>query len=134
MKLSHASSYAVHGVVGLATHPSGRLVPSHRVAHAEAVPEQFLLRVLTLLVRAGIVLATSGARGGFCLARPADRITLLAVVEAVDGPIRGTAGYPEEWGDRGVHQLVDALCQRIADQTRRRLGRVSIADLARKAK
>jgi Rrf2 family protein len=91
-------------------------------------------KILTLLVRAGIVLAGRGARGGFCLARPADRITLLAVVEAVDGPIRGTAGHPEEWGDRRVQKLVDALCQRVADQTRRRLGRMSIADLAGKAK
>jgi Rrf2 family protein len=134
MKLSHASSYAVHGVVGLAAQPSGRLVPSHVVAQAGSIPEHFVQKILTLLVRAGIVLATRGARGGFVLARPADRITLLEVVEAVDGPIRGIARHAGEGGDRGVQKLVDALCQRVADRTRRLLGRVSIADLAGKAK
>jgi Rrf2 family protein len=49
------------------------------------VPATYLAKQLQALVRAGVLSATTGPRGGFRLARPAEQITLLQIVEAVDG-------------------------------------------------
>lgn len=49
------------------------------------MPAACLAKQLQALVRAGVLTAATGPRGGFRLAKPADEITLLAIVEAVDG-------------------------------------------------
>jgi DNA-binding IscR family transcriptional regulator len=55
MKLSAASSYAVHALVNLAGREEGEPVPSHLIAEAEGMSEGFLLKALGLLVRAQIL-------------------------------------------------------------------------------
>ena len=96
MKLSAASSYAVHALVNLAGREQGGPVPSHLVAEAEGMSERFLLKVLGSLCPAQILLGLKGPNGGYRLARPANKITLLDIIEAVDGPIRGDAA-PCRW-------------------------------------
>ncbi len=59
-----------------------------RVASEQGVPERFLPQVMRDLVRAGIVVGTVGRAGGYRLARPASQISLLEVVEAVEGDSR----------------------------------------------
>jgi DNA-binding IscR family transcriptional regulator len=56
------------------------------------------------------------------------------VVEATDGPIRGVAAMTQGKGDANVQAQVQALCERVAEQKRRLLGRVTIADLADEGK
>jgi Rrf2 family transcriptional regulator, iron-sulfur cluster assembly transcription factor len=126
MKLTAASSYAVHALVNLAGREQGALVASHLIAEAEGLPERFLLKVLLPLVRAQILLGLKGPHGGYRMARPANKITLLDVIEAVDGPIRGEA--PQ--GDSALQTRLQAIYERVSDQARRQLGRVTVADLA----
>jgi Rrf2 family protein len=131
MKLSTASSYAIHALVNLASREQSTLTPSHLVAEAEGMSEGFLLKVLGLLVRAQILLAVKGPNGGYRLARSAHKITLLEIIEAVDGPIRGDAALGPGEGDAGLQRRAQAVCERVADQTRRQLGRVTVANLAK---
>src|SRR5215475_16180012 len=91
MKLTRASSYALHAVAYMATQKHERPVASHHIAHARGIPERFLLKVLKPLVSARVLLSIKGPNGGYRLARPANDITMLEVLEAVDGPIRGLA-------------------------------------------
>jgi hypothetical protein len=70
-------------------------------------------------------------RGGYRLARPAKGITLLEVVEAVEGPLRGEApplGITPE--GRRLDSRLQAMCDQAAKTVRGRLRRVSLADLA----
>jgi Rrf2 family protein len=131
MKLSRACGYALHALTYLARNPGGGPVASHTIAEAEGLPGGFLLKSLTPLVAAGVLRSDLGLGGGFRLARPAGRITLLEVVEALDGPVRGEA--PGVGG--GEHARFDAklkaVCDGAAEAVRRRLGKVSLADLAR---
>jgi Rrf2 family protein len=96
MKLSNASGYAVSALAHLARH-DGRLLPSGAIAEAAGLPDRFLVKVLTPLVRARVLYSVRGPLGGYRLARPAKGITLLEVVEAVDGPVRGEA---PRWASR----------------------------------
>jgi Rrf2 family protein len=52
------------------------------------MPERFLLQVLRTLVNEGLLKSTRGVDGGYRLSRPLSQITLLEIVEAIDGPIQ----------------------------------------------
>ncbi|WP_372346576.1 Rrf2 family transcriptional regulator [Streptomyces sp. KL116D] len=60
-------------------------MPRRTLAEAYALPEPYLAKYLKRLVAAGVLTSTSGPRGGYRLAKPADQTTGLAVVEAVEG-------------------------------------------------
>jgi Rrf2 family protein len=134
MKLSRACGYAVQGLVLLAVREPGRLVPSHELARAEGMPERFLLKVFKPLVSARILLSVRGPHGGYRLARPAKSITLLEVVEAIDGLVRGDAPAVERAGDGKFDRRLQAVCDGVAEVVRKHLRRVSVAELAGKGK
>ena len=134
MQLSRASSYALHALAYMAGRPSGRPVASHHIAEARGIPERFLLKVLKPLVTAGVLRSLKGPNGGFRLARPASQITLLEVVEAADGPLRGDAPLVAREGRGGLDSRLLAVCERAADEVRRQLGKVRLSDLVGKNK
>src|SRR5262249_8322093 len=87
MTLSRATPYALSALARLAREKSDAPVTSQIIAAADGSPERFLLKVLKPLVDAGILRSLKGPTGGYRLARPTKDVTLLEVVEAVDGPI-----------------------------------------------
>ena len=89
MKLTRASSYAIHALVFMAAQKQNKPVASHLVAQARGIPERFLLKVLKPLVSARVLQSIKGPNGGYRLAKGPHEISLLEVLEAVDGPIRG---------------------------------------------
>src|ERR1700681_3560965 len=91
MRLTRASSYALHALVYMAGQKKDGPTASHIIAAKRGIPERFLLKVLKPLVSAQVLYSIKGPNGGYRLARPAGTITMLEVVEAVDGPIRGNA-------------------------------------------
>jgi Rrf2 family transcriptional regulator, iron-sulfur cluster assembly transcription factor len=132
MKLSRAAAYAIHALVYLARQGGDRTVAVHAIAGGlrAAVPVLFLTKVLGRLARAGLVGSLKGPRGGSWLARPAADITLLEVIEAVDGPIRPVVdltGGPEV---EPLRQRLEAVYAQVTDLQRRQLGRVTVKDLA----
>jgi Rrf2 family protein len=129
MKLTRASSYALHAVAHMAATGEDRPVASHHIAKARGIPELFLLKILKPLVSARILRSVKGPNGGYRLAKPATKITMLEVVEAVDGPIRGTAPLAEGGAGNGLDARLEAICGQAADQVRRHLGKVRISDL-----
>lgn len=60
---------------------------AREIADAMDIPPRYLTQILANLVQAGLLTAVAGPAGGYSLARPADEITLLEVVEAAEGPI-----------------------------------------------
>jgi Rrf2 family protein len=132
MKLTRASSYALHALVHLAREGHDRRVFSHAAARAGGIPAKRLLGVLRPLVIAGVLRSLKGRHGGYRLARPAKDITLLEVIEAVDGPIRGDAP-PVGAGPEGaaVAKRLQEACDGAAELVRGRLARVTLAELVR---
>src|SRR5437773_470683 len=96
MKLTRASSYAVHALVFMANQKHNRPQASHNIAHARKIPERFLLKVLKPLVSARVLSSIKGPNGGYRLAKAPNEINLLEVMEAVDGPIRGQSSYDRD--------------------------------------
>jgi Rrf2 family protein len=128
MKLSFAATYALRAVVYMAAQKETRSVSSQEIAKKRELPERFLLKVLKPLVSAGILQSVRGPGGGYRLARPATKITLLEVVEAVDGHIRGEAPY-EGVNTGGLQKKIENVCKQAAELVRRQYQKVRISDL-----
>ncbi len=133
MKLTRASSYALHAVAHMAAVGENRPLASHHIAQARGIPDRFLLKVLKPLVSAQILRSVKGPNGGYRLARPANKITMLEIVEAVDGPIRGTAPLADGSKD-GLDSKLETICGQAAEQVRKQLSKVHLSDLHVSAK
>ncbi len=77
--------WVLHCAWVIAAVPSGVPISCRNLAEYHGVPDAYLSKQLQALVRAGILVATGGPRGGFRLSRPAEEITVADVVEAIDG-------------------------------------------------
>ena len=87
MKLTMTGDYAVRAVVYLATKGMGEISTTAEIAEAQDIPPSFLAKVMQALNRAAIVKVHRGKSGGFSLAKDGGDITVLNVVEAVEGPV-----------------------------------------------
>jgi len=88
MQLTRAADYAVRVMIHLAGLPPETRASRAELAAAAECPEQFLSKVLQSLTRAGLVLSHRGNTGGFELPNVRRDVTMLDVVEAVEGPMR----------------------------------------------
>jgi len=68
--------------------PQDERAAAHDIAARQKIPRPFLAKIISQLCLAGLVTTYRGAGGGVALARPAAQITLLEVVEALEGPVR----------------------------------------------
>ena len=87
LKISEAAALAMHAVAMLAGEESEDPVPTHTIADNLLCSEAHLSKVLQRLTKSGILGATRGPRGGFFLDRPANKISLLEIYEAIDGEL-----------------------------------------------
>ena len=128
MKLSRTVAYAVQATVQLAGTPRGEPVPCSRLAARGRMPERFLLQILRTLVTKGILRSTRGVDGGYCLLRKPEEISLLEIIEAIDGPM--SAGIPdgEGWPQQSEMKLREALSG-VAAHARRDLAAIKLAHL-----
>jgi Rrf2 family protein len=110
MKLPEGVEWALHCTWLLSFAHEGDAVPARRLAEFYDLPEAYLAKLLKALVRAGLLTATSGPRGGFRLARPAEVITVAEVVQAVEGP--GPLFCCTEIRQRGPVPLPAAACRK----------------------
>jgi Rrf2 family protein len=130
MRLTRASSYALHAVVFMAAQKQqNKPVASHHIAKARGIPERFLLKVLKPLVSARVLHSIKGPNGGYRLARSAHDISMLEVIEAVDGPIRGMAPLSQLQSDGHLDRKLDTICNQSAEQLRKHLQKVRVSEL-----
>jgi Rrf2 family protein len=85
MKLPESTEWVLHATASLAQLGPGGTASAAQLAEHYDLPAPYLAKQLQALVRAGVLTAVTGPRGGFRLARLPDQITMLQVVEAVDG-------------------------------------------------
>lgn len=88
IELTKRGDYAVRAMLALARNSSQGLLSARRISGAMGIPVRFLPQVLADLQRAGLVEAAPGRKGGYRLARNPDEVSLLEVIEAVEGDSR----------------------------------------------
>jgi Rrf2 family protein len=118
------TDYAVRAMLGLAARAPA-LVKIDLLIGEQKMPRKFLESILVDLRRAGLVRSQRGAEGGYALAIPASRITIGAIIRAVDGPLAEVRGQrPEQTIYTGVAEhlpqlwvAVRASLRRVLDET-----------------
>ncbi|MEX0777535.1 MAG: Rrf2 family transcriptional regulator [Phycisphaeraceae bacterium] len=129
MKLSKTSALAALAVAHLAGGNFGRIIQARQVARHLGIPTDSTLKILQCLARHNILQSQLGRGGGYRLVQPAHEVTLLQIVEAIDGPIG--AGAPLHLGRNGVAnmQVLHAVCQDVARRVRDALTDTTVAML-----
>ncbi|HUY90629.1 MAG TPA: Rrf2 family transcriptional regulator [Pirellulales bacterium] len=128
MRLSRTVAYALQATLQLAQLGSKGPVPCNQLAAAGNMPERFLLQVLRNLVTHGVLQSSRGVDGGYSLERhPAD-ISLLEIIEAIDGPMISTLPLRDGLSGSCQAKLEQTLSQ-VAEATRRRLAATTLAEL-----
>jgi Rrf2 family protein len=146
MRLTRASHYALIALTHMAQQPdpTRNAIASHGIAKARNIPMRFLLKVLKPLVDKGVLHSHKGPTGGYLLAHQPSEITLLQIIEAVDGKIEGKipgpwAGNPKqeiypnpaaEKTNVPVNNKLLALCRLNAEAIKEQLRKVRLSDLA----
>jgi Rrf2 family protein len=88
MQITRQADYAVRAVLHLARAGNAERAATSSIAKEQKIPPSFLAKIISQLSIAGLLHTSRGARGGVTLAREPKDITLLEVVEAIDGPIQ----------------------------------------------
>lgn len=141
MRLSEGVEWALHSCVTLAWLDAEAPVPAAKIAEIHDLPTAYLTKQLQALVRAGLVTSSSGRRGGFRLARPSSAITVLEVVDAIEGGRAGIFGCTE-LRQRGVGRdappgcfdapcTIAAVMESAEQRWRDELARHTLASIAR---
>lgn len=117
LAITSKSPYAVRALCELALCGASVPIPIGELARRRDIPQQFLEGVFATLRRAGILKSQRGVKGGYLFARSPSDVTVLEVVELLEGELSARDGKEEIW-----QQAVSAL--------RDVLARTTIADLA----
>jgi len=142
MQITRATDYAVRVMVYLATLPEETRIAAPAVASGIGAPVSFVSKVLQKLVQRGMVTSHRGAGGGFELAIDPKDVSLLNVVEMVEGPLQINLCLPGKAScDRaswcGAHPIwadaQTALKSVLASASIAQLARKSVANLAKVA-
>ena len=88
LQISRKIEYGLRAMIFLASQPPGAIVPFREIARKMDVPEDFLAKILKTLVKKKLVRSTRGAHGGYSLALEAKDVSMLDVIEAVEGPVK----------------------------------------------
>lgn len=131
MEITQQADYAVRAVLELALQPSGTRLSCETIAQRHAIPLAFLMKICARLAAEGILHNQRGVNGGVQLARPAEEISLLEVVEAIDGPITFNRcnRKPSEC-DRSRTCLVHPIWANLCREFRARLASYNFAAIA----
>lgn len=128
LELSEATALGLHAMVLLAQETDQ--ASSDWLARTLDASKAHLSKVLKSLTRAGLLVSKRGPGGGYVLARPADTISLLAVYEALQGPVRTDGCLFDRPLCDGVHCLFGGLVQQVRAQVYRVLSETTVAQAA----
>ena len=92
------------------------------------MPERFLLQILRSLVTHGILRSTRGVDGGYTLVRSPDEVSLLEVIEAIEGPLNPGEPVAEEMSEGSQWRLHEAL-RSVTNDSRRQLEAIKLSQL-----
>jgi Rrf2 family cysteine metabolism transcriptional repressor len=123
ISITTKSPYALSALVELHRQGTAGPVPIAELARRRQIPVQFLEQLFATLRRAGILRSQRGVKGGYTLARPADEVTVLELVELLDGPVgSSSSGVFAQAAQAASAVLAEATVASVAEQEMRSVG------------
>ncbi len=106
-------------------------ISAKEVAAAYGLPEKCMFNAMGDLARAGILRGKRGVGGGFALARPAKEISMLEIIEAVEGPFQNIMEMTLLTKDTPVTANIEKVCEEAISKARDRLQKAKLSRLIR---
>ncbi|OAJ73320.1 Rrf2 family transcriptional regulator [Brevibacillus sp. SKDU10] len=128
MRFTKATNYALHTMLALVADSPVKPVGVQQLAEAQGVSPTYLSKILTRLVKAGMIESVSGANGGYRLSRKKDDITFLDIIHAIEG----TSSLFECDFLHGDECLIQAVMVEAEQKMESHLKKMKLADLAKK--
>ncbi len=123
ISITSKSPYALAALIELHGYGDRGPVPIAELARRREIPVQFLEQLFATLRRAGMLRSQRGVKGGYSFARPAAEITVLELVELLDGPVgQGASGIFAEAADAARAVLAGATVAEAAEAEARAAG------------
>jgi Rrf2 family protein len=91
LKFSKKVEYALIAMIDIASHQTYDLVTAKALSQQYNIPAELLGKVLQSLTRKGLLQSVQGVKGGYTITEPLEKISMLRVIEAIDGPINLTS-------------------------------------------
>ena len=129
MKIGRSTAYAIIATCYIAQQPEKKTVLSHDISNKYDIPLEYLLKILQQLVRANILHSKRGPRGGFTLARPAAKITMLQILETVDGPMVNHMSIADHTGKAKSGIRADKAFDKALAQARDHYKKITLGSL-----
>jgi Rrf2 family protein len=134
MQITHQADYAIRAMLYLATADPEERIATSQIAEAYAIPASFLTKIVSQLSIAGLIRTSRGARGGISLSKPSEEISVLDVLEAIEGPVTmnecvNDPGCCEFSAECKIHRFWNDTCTDFVA----RLRETNFHDLAAKA-
>lgn len=129
MRISRSTGYALLAVGYIAQHRDKKVILSNEISDKYEIPLEYLLKILQQLVRANVLRSKRGPRGGFSLSRPPNKITMLDVIEAVDGPMISQLNLTEHTGANKFSVKTEKVYEKAIAQARSVFEKVRISTL-----
>jgi len=133
LHLTRKGDYAIRGMVYLAGKPEGQISLISEIASSVDVPQALLAKIFQQFSKSGLVKSYRGTGGGFILGKAPDKINLLDIVEAVEGPIVLNRCLIDEGAcDRDAFCTVHPVWKDVQEKMKAVLSGVTLKDLAGK--
>lgn len=129
MKISRSTGYALMAVGYIAQHQDEKIILSQDISKKYDIPLEYLLKILQQLVRTNVLRSKRGPRGGFSLAKSAKKITMLQIIEAVDGPMTGQLNLAEQMRGARFGVRADKVYEKAIAQAKAVFAKTKLSDL-----
>jgi len=129
MRISRSTGYALLAVGYIAKNQERGIILSQSISKAYDIPLEYLLKILQQLVRANVLRSKRGPRGGFSLAKPTNKITMLQVIEAVDGPMISQLNLVEQAPKEKFSAKTERAYEKAIAQAKGIFEKTKISDL-----
>ena len=133
MRISRSTGYAILAVGYIGQNQDNKkIIHSQSISKEYDIPLEYLLKILQQLVRANVLRSKRGPRGGFSLAKTTKKITLLEIIEAVDGPMRSQLHLVEQAPKEKFAKKAEQVYEKAVTQARNVFDKAKLADLIAK--
>ena len=128
MRINITVEYGLIAVVFVAQNCKDGLVMAKKISKAHDISTAYLLQIMLKLVRDGILTSKKGPNGGFGLAKPATEITLLEIIEAIEGPVIVPMNLVEQTG-KPFAKKIEKVFLNAGKAMKASLAKVTLADI-----
>ena len=129
MRISRSTGYALLALGYIAKNQDQKIILSQTISKEYDIPLEYLLKILQQMVRAGILRSKRGPRGGFSLAQTPKKISMLKIIEAVEGPMSGQHTLFEAPAKGKYTNKIEAIFDKAINQAKIVFDKTKLSDL-----